>query len=63
MKQLELFEIPIDYKREFELMKSQMEKSRKALFAQQAELKKMYYELSHDHEILKMNICKRKYDA
>lgn len=58
MKQLTLFEDSRDKEKEIEQLKADMQKLRKALFAQQADLRKMYQEIAHEHQILKMNICK-----
>ncbi len=60
MKQLDFFEKEFDYKREFQEMKIQWEKTRKSLYAKQSSLAKMYSELAHEYEILKLNICKGK---
>ncbi len=58
MKQLEMFEIPIDYEREIELLKADMGKLRRSLFAQQADLRRMYQEIAHEHQMIKLNLCK-----
>lgn len=58
MKQLELFETHIIEENEMDKIKDEWVRTRKALFMQTAELKKMYQELAHEHMILKLNICK-----
>jgi hypothetical protein len=39
-------------------VKRDMDKLRKALFSQQAEMKKMYQEVAHAQQMLNLNICK-----
>lgn len=56
MQQLELFET--DKKSELDQIKDEWNRTRKALFMQNADLKKRLSELSHDHELMKMHICK-----
>ena len=60
MKQLELFENHRDSNKDFDAIRNEWNKVRKALFQQNAELRKMYQELAHEHMILKLNICKGK---
>lgn len=57
-KQLELFETPRDIEKEMEDLKADMGKLRRSLFAQQADLRKMYQEIAHDHQLMRLNICK-----
>ena len=59
MEQLELFQTR-DLQKEMDSMKKDIDKTRKALFAKQADLIKRHNELSHDYEILKLQICKGK---
>ena len=56
MQQLELFKT--DSRSELDQIKDEWNRTRKALFMQQAELKKMYQELAHEHMMLKLNICR-----
>jgi prefoldin subunit 5 len=58
MKQLEMFDVKRDIEKEFEDLKNQMEKVRKSLYARDSELRKMYQEIAHEQQILKLNICK-----
>lgn len=58
MKQLELFEAPRDYIKEIDDLRAEMSKLRKALFSQQADLRKQYQEIAHEHQIIKLNLCK-----
>ena len=58
MLQLELFPDERDIEQEMDQLKNDMQKLRKALFAQQADLRKQYTEIAHEHQVLKLNICK-----
>lgn len=58
MKQLELFPEIINEKKEIEEIRDEWNRVRKALFMQLAETKKLYQELAHEHQLLKLNICK-----
>lgn len=60
MTQLLLFEDPVDYKHEFEKLKEQMDKLRKSVFMKVSEQNKRVSEISHDHELLKLHICRGK---
>ena len=60
MKQLEMFSEAIDYEKEFHKIRAEMNKFRRSLFAQQGDLRKQYSEMSHEFELLKLNICKGK---
>ncbi|SPF53685.1 hypothetical protein SBF1_6930003 [Candidatus Desulfosporosinus infrequens] len=67
MIQLDLFDYEIDYKKEFlELehkfrkLELEMERSRKSQFAKIGACMKLYTELAHELQILKLNICKGK---
>lgn len=60
MTQLLLFEDPVDYKHEFEKLKEQMDKLRKSVFMKVSEQNKRVLEISHDHELLKLHICRGK---
>ena len=58
MEQLTLFDIEeVD---EFKKIKDEWVRTRKALFRELAECKKKISEVSHDHEMMKMNICRGK---
>lgn len=59
MKQLQFFETR-DISKEFDLMKKEWEKTRRSLYARQAELVKNIRELEHEYDILKLGICKGK---
>jgi len=58
MQQLTLFDV--DDLDELKKIRSEWEKTRKALFREMSICKKQYSELSHDHELLKLNICRGK---
>jgi len=58
MKQLDLFTEIIEDKNESKNIRNEWDKTRKALFMQNAELKKMYQEVAHELQILKLNICR-----
>ena len=60
MKQLELFPEYVDVKKELEVFRNELDRYRKALFAREAELRKLYNEVAHRQSILEMNICKGK---
>lgn len=60
MKQLMLFDLEEDPKKEMQDIKAEWERTRKSLYAKQAELKKLYQEISHDHELMKLHICRGK---
>ena len=57
MKQLEFFENPRDIEKEMNDFKKEWEKTRRSLYARQAEIIKKQQELIHDYEIMKMNLC------
>lgn len=56
MQQLELFET--DKRSELDQIKDEWNRTRKALFMQLAEQKKINSELSHRFALLEMQICK-----
>lgn len=65
--QLEFFPEEFDYVegykkllKDVEGISEEWEKSRKSQFARIAELKKMYQEVAHELQILKLSICKGK---
>jgi hypothetical protein len=58
MKQLTLFDTQEKQVDEMEKIKDEWNRTRKALFMQTADLKRMYQELAHEHMILKLNICR-----
>lgn len=58
MKQLELFPEIIEPKNELEEIRNEWIRVRKALFMQLADNKKMYQEVAHELQLLKLNICK-----
>ncbi|RPI86044.1 MAG: hypothetical protein EHM34_00590 [Nitrosopumilales archaeon] len=41
-------------------VKRDMDKLRKALFSQQAEMKRMYQEVAHNQAMINLHICKGK---
>ncbi len=59
MKQLELFETR-DMTKEMDSFKKEWEKTRKSLYARQADLIKKCNQLEHEYEVMKLNICKGK---
>ncbi len=58
MKQLTLFDIEKDTKKEMQDLKIEWEKTRRSLYARQSEMQKMYQELAHDYQLMKLHICK-----
>ena len=58
MIQLEMFPELIDEKKEIENIKFHVDKTRKALFQELSKLRKELREVSQDHELIKMNLCK-----
>ena len=60
MIQLELFPQERDLEKEMDQLKADMNKLRRSLFAQQADLRKQYTEIAHEHQILNLHICKGK---
>jgi len=60
MEQLELFNQPRDVIKEMNDFKKEWERTRKSLYAHLADTKKKQQELSHEYEIMKLNICKGK---
>jgi peptidoglycan hydrolase CwlO-like protein len=58
MKQLDLFPELIEPEDKIEEFKTQLDKTRKALFQEQTYLKKQMREMAQDLELLKMNICR-----
>jgi len=60
MKQLLLFEMEKDHHQEIKELKTQWERTRRSLFAKEAETKKKLNDMSHEFEMLKMYICKGK---
>jgi len=60
MRQLELFPREVNLEKELQQIRNEMDKCRKALFARQAEVLKICQEVSHDFEVMKMNICQGK---
>jgi uncharacterized membrane-anchored protein YhcB (DUF1043 family) len=60
MKQLTLFDMEKDTKQEMQDLKAEWEKTRRSLYARQSEMQKMYQELAHEYQIMKLNICKGK---
>jgi hypothetical protein len=59
MEQLTLFEIR-DMTKEMDNFKKEWEKTRRSLYARQADLIKKCNALEHEYEIMKLNICKGK---
>jgi hypothetical protein len=60
MKQLMLFDLHEDPKKEMNDLRAEWEKTRRSLYARQAEMLKKYQELSHEHELMKLHICRGK---
>ncbi len=60
MKQLDLFEQTLCLEKEIDKFRKEWEKTRRSLYARQADIIKKQNELSHEHEIIKMNLCKGK---
>jgi hypothetical protein len=62
MNQLLLFELekPRDAFEEIDHLKEEMSRLRKSLYAAQSELRKHYQEIAHEHQIIKLNLCKGK---
>lgn len=58
MLQLELFPHERDLEKEMDQLKEDVSKMRKALFASQADQKRLYQEIAHEHQIIKLNLCK-----
>jgi uncharacterized membrane-anchored protein YhcB (DUF1043 family) len=58
MQQLELFPNTKDEQFQIEEMRQQIDKTRRALFRELSESRKLYQELAHEFQILKLNICK-----
>jgi hypothetical protein len=58
MNQLTLFEMPVNKEYEFEKMKKEWEKTRRSLYAKNAELSKTIQEMKGEFEIIKMNLCR-----
>lgn len=58
MKQLDLFPELIEPKNEIEDFKTQLDKTRKALFQENTYLKRQIREIAQDLELLKLNICR-----
>ena len=58
MKQLDLFPEAINEKTEIEEIRNEWVKVRKALFQQLSDNRKLYQEVAHELQILKLNICK-----
>ena len=65
MIQLSLIQEEFDYEiayekllKDVEKVKEEWDRSRKSQFARIAELQKMYQEIAHELQILKLNICK-----
>lgn len=48
----------MNLKKEIEKLKLQIDNSRKSQFGKISEMKKMYEEIRHELEVLKLNICK-----
>jgi len=62
IEQLSLFEESKEEKlqREMKTLQDKFEKFRRTMFAREAEFKKMYHELKHEYEWLKLSLCKGK---
>lgn len=60
MLQLELFEQERNIEDEMSNLKKEWEKTRKSLYAKNAQLMKMYQEIAHEHALMKLHICKGK---
>lgn len=60
MKQLMLFDLHEDPKKEINDLRAEWEKTRRSLYARQAEMQKKYQELSHEYELMKLHICRGK---
>jgi uncharacterized membrane-anchored protein YhcB (DUF1043 family) len=60
MNQLTLFDLPVNQEYEFEKMKKEWEKTRRSLYARNAELTKTVQEMSQEFQMLKMYLCKGK---
>jgi len=58
MMQLDLFENTVDPKYEISKIKNEWEKTRRSLYAKNAELTKTVQEISHELQVLKLHICK-----
>lgn len=58
MKQLELFPEMNFKENEFETIKQEWTKTRKALFRELSQTRQLYQELAHEFQLLKMSICK-----
>lgn len=58
MKQLLLFDLEKDTNKEMQDLKAEWEKTRRSLYARQAEMQKMYQELAHEYQLMKLHICK-----
>jgi hypothetical protein len=60
MNQLTLFDLPVNKDYEFDKMKKEWEKTRRSLYARNAELTKIIHEMNQEFQIIKMNLCKGK---
>lgn len=58
MIQLELFPEVVDQKKVNEEIRNEWTKTRKALFAKEAETRKLIQELAYEFQMLKFNICR-----
>ena len=58
MKQLTMFPEAVDYDKEIDKLREDLTKLRKSLYANQSDLRKLYQEIAHEHQIMKLNICK-----
>ena len=60
MQQMLLWQEPRDLEKEMDKLRLDYEKLRKSMFQRLNEQNKKYQELLHEHELLKLNICKGK---
>ena len=60
MRQLDLFPELINESKDYDTIRNEWEKTRRALFREISVCKRNFQELSHEFQILKLNICKGK---
>jgi septation ring formation regulator EzrA len=58
MKQLMLFDLEEDPKKEMEVIKDEWERTRKSLYAKNAALTKTVQEINHELQWIKLHLCK-----